>query len=73
MYFERLHETFMAAKLYFIFCTLYNLHKLKMAVNRLKTDYYNYNEPLHLHFFAQVGSALQPHLISSLQPTTAAG
>ena len=25
------------------------------------------------HFFAQVGSALQPHLISSLQPTAAAG
>ena len=28
---------------------------------------------LHLHFFAHVGSALQPHLISSLQPTTAVG
>ena len=28
---------------------------------------------LHLHLFAQVGSAIQPHLISYLQPTTAAG
>ena len=28
---------------------------------------------LHLHFFERVGSALQPHLISSLQPTAAAG
>ena len=28
---------------------------------------------LHLHFFAQVVSALQPHLISSVQLTAAAG
>ena len=28
---------------------------------------------LHLHFFVQVGSALQPHLTSSLQPTATAG
>ena len=28
---------------------------------------------LHLHFFAGMGSALQPHVISSLQPTAAAG
>ena len=33
----------MAAKLYFTFCTLYNLHKFKMAANMLKTDYYNFN------------------------------
>ena len=33
----------MAAKLNFIFCTLYNLHKFKMAANTLKTDYYNFN------------------------------
>ena len=26
-----------------------------------------------MHFFTQVGSTLQPHLISSLQPTAAAG
>ena len=32
----------MAAKLYFIFCTLYNLHQFKMAANMLNTDYYNY-------------------------------
>ena len=28
---------------------------------------------LHLHFLAQVGLALQAHLIISLQPTVAAG
>ena len=33
----------MVAKLYFIFCTLYNLHKLNMAANMLKTDYYTFN------------------------------
>ena len=33
----------MAAKPYFIFCTLYNLHKFKMAANMLKTAYYNFN------------------------------
>ena len=33
----------MAAKLYFILCTLYNLHKLKIAANMLKISYYNFN------------------------------
>ena len=32
----------MAAKLYLIFCTLYNLHKFKMAANILKTHDYNF-------------------------------
>ena len=31
----------MAAKHYFIFYTLYNLHKFKMAANMLKTNYSN--------------------------------
>ena len=34
----------MAAKLYFMFCTLYILYKFKMGANMLKTDYYNFND-----------------------------
>ena len=33
----------MVVELYFIICTLYNLHKFKMAASMLKTDYYNFN------------------------------
>ena len=41
----------MAAKLYFIFCTLYNLHKFKMAANMLNTDYYNFSVHASLHAY----------------------
>ena len=32
----------MAVKLYFICCTLFSLHKFKMAANMFKTYYNNY-------------------------------
>ena len=32
----------MAAKLYFIFCTLYNLHKFKMAAPSKQCNRYNH-------------------------------
>ena len=34
----------MAAQFYFIFCNFYNLPKLKMAANMLKTNDHNFNK-----------------------------
>ena len=50
-------NVYVRKKVCFIFRTLYNLHKLKMAGKKLKTNYYNFSVHTSQHAFTiSVGS-----------------